>query len=99
MVNTCCVKDCSKCQVRDTDIRFFRFAQLITHQGEEIKQKSEDRVREWLENLQLKNLSAENSKHRQICSLHFVSRECRPCKPIFYLQVKDVCRPDFVFNR
>ena len=61
MCYICAVKNCGHNSARDKEkYRFFRFPAIIANQGEEIRELSERRRRQWFENEQSKLVGAEN---------------------------------------
>jgi len=73
MVNFCCVYKCSKRSDRDKDVSYYRIPKIISHQGEQTRELSEERVRAWLSAIHRKDRTAGFKDWEKICSRHFVS--------------------------
>ena len=73
MVNFCAVIGCAKRADRDKGTSFYRLPSIITHQGEQTRQLSERRRREWLSAIRRQDIKPENYEHTRVCSDHFIS--------------------------
>ena len=73
MVNFCAVIGCGKRADRDKGTSFYRLPSIITHQGEQTRQLSERRRREWLSAIRRQDIRPENYEHTRVCSEHFIS--------------------------
>ena len=64
----------------DEKITFHRIPTVIKHHDAETKKLTEKRQRQWLANLNLKNVTLKNIEYKRVCSQHFISG--KPC-PLF----------------
>ena len=78
MVNFCAVIGCGKRANRDKDTSFYRLPAIITHQGEQTRQLSEKRRREWLAAIRRQDIKPENYEYTRVCSKHFIGRKPSP---------------------
>ncbi|CAH3173695.1 unnamed protein product [Porites evermanni] len=72
----CAVKNCGHNTARDKGkYRFFRFPAIIVNQGEEIRELSKLRRRQWFANIYRKELDDKKAENSRVCSSHFISGE------------------------
>ena len=64
----------------DEKVTFHRIPTVIEHRDAETKKLTEKRQRQWLANLNLKNVTLKNTEYKTVCSQHFISG--KPC-PLF----------------
>lgn len=70
----CAVKNCGQNTARDKGkYRFFRFPAIIVNQGEEIRELSERRRRQWFANIYRKEFDDKKAENSRVCSSHFIS--------------------------
>ena len=82
MVNSCCVRDCTKKsgdKVGDEKITFHRISTVVEHHDVETKKLTEKTQRQWLANLNLKIVTLKNIEcNLRVCSQHFISGKLCP---------------------
>ncbi|XP_068166667.1 THAP domain-containing protein 1-like [Antennarius striatus] len=75
MVNSCAVFGCTNRSTRDRK-SYYVLPSVITNQGDQTKELSEKRRRQWIANL--RRTSFTPSRHTRICSDHFISGKPAP---------------------
>ena len=64
--------------VGDEKVTFHRIPTVIEHYDVETKKLTEKRQRQWLANLNLKNVTLKNIEYKRVCSQHFISGKLCP---------------------
>ena len=75
MVNTCVVWGCkNRSNGADTHLKFFDIPKVISHQGIQTKDLSNERRRLWLARINRAGFNPDPSKrHFKVCSEHFLN--------------------------
>ena len=70
----CAVKSCGRNTTRNKGkYRFFRFPAIVINQGEEIRELSECRRRQWFANICRKEFDDKKVENSRVCSGCFIS--------------------------
>ena len=73
MVNYCACIGCCNRGDKNKDKSFYRLPSVVTHQGTQTRQLSEERQRRWLAAIRRSDINPSNFKHTRVCSDHFLS--------------------------
>ena len=65
--------NCANRSDRDKGIRFYRLPSVITHQGVQTKERSQERQLAWLAKIRREDLLPGQYKNVRVCSTHFLS--------------------------
>ena len=69
----CAIFGCGTRTVRDKGIHMARILSVITNQGEEIRNLSEERRNKWISAISRKDLTDSILDHGRACGRHFIS--------------------------
>ena len=73
MVNYCACIGCCNRGDKNKDKSFYRLPSVVTLQGTQTRQLSEERQRRWLAAIRRSDINPSNFKHTRVCSDHFLS--------------------------
>ena len=69
----CAVFGCGTRSVRDKGISMARIPSVITTQGEEMRELSEERRNKWISAISREDLTDSILEHGRVCGKHFIS--------------------------